>query len=574
MMNNIILLVLIGAGIALLCFALVSKVPNSSPAFEITHGSSKLILPVWAAKILSALLGVGVAMIGLVNNSFMKDLILVKMTDDIDIVDIYEAKEGTNNFLKLPWNFFIGKSQDFDRLVVRTREASYLYTSENRNRGPFYTGYSRKQGNPDILVDVRNGINGYFPVGVIFPAAEEFDDCYNEQGKFVDSGCVKVISPGKALAIGLEVFKLAHQDKNITWNSKTEAPFTSGTPTSAETLATSLVAENVVAILGSYNSSSTARVLRAVKGKGILLPVISPSSSASTLKDVMGDSQPWFFRFTSGNQRTARFLAKFVNWEFPGRDVALVYAQESSEKYDCKNGSEYAENLSCLIHAALEDSDAAPMRRNIVSYGFPAKKAEVEKFQDILNKIIERKVKLVVLIGLDQDIINMARALHAAKNEGKKVPSVFIPGHRQLAENKQTSIHKLLEGFIHISSGYSNGNYRNWDYDKSYRQYIEKTNEYSGPPPDPSFASFDSASIIGQAIQDLRKDEALEKKYGAKLHIDLYRWVLRAKINDVHYEGASGYIVFDQDGQSSISMSLLKVSRDGVIPYAKTASDD
>jgi receptor family ligand binding protein len=544
----------------------------------------RFIFPKWFFKKALLIIVLICIFFGL-NKAFFEKIHVVKFSGFPDGIRIFNTSDENEVFTNIFGSYFFSQSQITSPLIVKTNKFSDILHFEKKQLSSFFPILFEIQNTllDRHIVNIETGLNGVFPIGVILPPTEEFyDDCYNLNGIVPLDKCIKSVSPGFSLKLGINLFK--NMPDNVSPNMQfflnEEKPFTNDSNYSAGNNAAALIEKNnVIAIIGSYNSSSTEQVIEVARKSGV--PVITPSSSSSKLTKFRDQNNlAWLFRITANNHRRAEYLYNFINNQFFGFEkIAILYGKENGNDSEsfvkrCKiANNHYSADQACLFYK-LFNSSASNLRPYL--FTFSATDSEKSNFTNIVDKLKKQNIKLAIFIGLDENILKLARAISYFKVNEKFKPIIFIPGPREVFENKNLSIYPLFSNFILLSPGYSFSNYTKWEYDKLFNRYLmddENKHLLDIPykislPPDRSGRSFDSASILKKAIVNIMENKKYQERYGQNITLRLYRYILRNEINKIGHEGVSGYLAFDEKGESSISLNLLVVTKEGLVPFS------
>ena len=539
-------------------------------------GSVEMMLPIWAFR--SVIVIVLTLTFLFVSSNFK--FFIVSFDVDDPVVNLVKPSDETELITyKLFNNTYLAEVIENTPYILKFKNHSHLVQFEALS---IYKINKIKLNGGKDLVDLKTGIDGKFPILVVLPSPQNYQyDCFDNKGKVAEEKCIKVQSPGMSLGLGLELLtKEANQyEVPFEFDVSFEEPHTSGKIGTAKSVVeSSLKATQFVAILGGYNSSSSAQIAEIATRKKI--PAITPSSSAT---GVNKKPEIWTFMMTANNDLRADVAFDFVVQELlASGNVGIVFGEETGDdrlpwvKRCMSPDIHYSSNQACLLYKRF---DRNSKNHTPLMFPYTIGNVRVADFVDIFDRLEKRNVEVVIFAGLDEEIMQMARArsLYLAKNTNYN-PAILVPGPKEVFENKRATIFSLMNGFISLNPGHCEGSYYKWKFDQLYAGFIaedERNKEKYGmkpyfleSPPDRSARSYDAGSIIVKAITDMARSEAMNEKYGDKVGLELYRFLLREKIQNTRYDGVSGFISFDELGESSMGVNILVVTDNGLRPYS------
>ena len=398
-------------------------------------------------------------------------------------------------------------------------------------------------------------------------------------GEELGEGCNSL--PGKSLAAGIRMFCAG--ERRITVRARQD-----GKELEANEV-------NHIALVGSYNSNETYRLFERNRNKpGGCGAIVTLSSSVGLRRNEddprRPDNPPWIIRMTSDNASRARDLVDLLSQELAAESgtpaLYIVYVDES-EGHEADE-IHYATDQAQELRKALRETALAPrvvwIRYKHVHRDAPGPLAifqgapdvdgmpsevprslSMNTFEQLIRRIRAEGVKRVVFVDRDVPVLRFGQALQAEYDRepvGTRV-AYFVPGPREVLEGvwleclNAPTRDPRLEGVIVVGPDYRPPTV-------GAKRYAVAWAKLYGDRPVSARAAreYDALQVVERAIIEV--DETLTE---AKRYVDIhvYRRLVRRRIIDSSFSGASGLIVFSSSGDLYVANVIYDAFAEGAV---------
>jgi branched-chain amino acid transport system substrate-binding protein len=297
----------------------------------------------------------------------------------------------------------------------------------------------------------------------------------------------------------------------------------------------------VLAVMGSCNSACTLADAELAQEHEVVL-----FTSVSAATEITRTNNPYVFRAAITSLHQMRYTAEFLIKERKIERLAFLY----EDKDDKNNPDAYGRGLRDDFLVAVE---ALGVRReDVMAIGYTRNQPD---FRRELEQITQGNYQALGLFGLLNDSVNIAKT---ALDMGMGVTLFGGTGIavREYVENGR----KFVEGSIVFSPFFA------LDSDWNVYQFTEKYYKRFGNYPDTYAAqSYDAMKMLIQALGKVELSD-LERRT-----VDIRRKV-RDELEQVKYDGVSGYLKFDEHHDTDRRLKIL-VAHNGRLVPIRTVED-
>ncbi len=302
-------------------------------------------------------------------------------------------------------------------------------------------------------------------------------------------------------------------------------------PQKAFYLTQEIINEGIKFVIGGVGSAEAMSMLKASEADKLL--ILSPTASFFGLS-----KDDYFFRIFLSDSLFAKRQAEKAFKELGWRDMVCVYKGEPSTQYFLNVFSEEFERLGGKIKSSID---------------FKEEKESLEKIVSKLKEVASFDAILLLFEKITPFVVDLIRELRKA---GFHVPiyTTDIFENEKLLEELSTD----AEGIIYtFRSEYSENTLV---YDSTIvREFIEKyKKQYYSIPTLYSALGFDAASILCKVLLGTLYDLSVDN--------------VKERLLKLEYDGVTGHIMFDENGDVNSSVVLKTVYKGKFVKYNKLSN--
>ncbi|RMG48687.1 MAG: hypothetical protein D6718_01200 [Acidobacteria bacterium] len=290
----------------------------------------------------------------------------------------------------------------------------------------------------------------------------------------------------------------------------------------AEAAAHELLEKGVPAVIGPATSSVALRLVPIFNEHETIL--LSPAASSPTLTKEGGD---WFFRVYPSDIGEGYRMATFC------RDMVLSRVAVVAVKDSFGQG----------VADVFAEHYKAPTRRIVYRADFEGSLDEASA-RRIARELAKSRAEAVYIAAYVDDMAALLRAIEKEKVKIARLATSAVT--RDLIEAAETA----AEGLVFPQTGFDPG-----AKDPAVQRFVEAYRNRYGEDPD-TFAAhgYDAAKVLAAAIE------------AAKLPAPTQ---IRSALLNIEYQGVSGRIDFDLNGDVIQQPKLYAVYNGEIVPYEK-----
>lgn len=291
-----------------------------------------------------------------------------------------------------------------------------------------------------------------------------------------------------------------------------------------------LIQEGVAGVIGSaFNATTKAAIPNYLEYN---IPLITTSAPGTDLNKAGSN----FFRIIINNDQVIENVGSFILTEIKPEKIVLI-----------DDGKEYSINFNVYLKEILGSDNAAGQIKSIKDYSLSP---ETEDFELLAENLLIDDVEMVFYCG---DYSNLAKIMQTSKEIG--ITSAFLTEKLSMDQGiLQLTDQQYLEGLMAVvpqppSLAMFSENPRAIEFWRKYKDFAPevKDTEIEEPGEFAAYA-YDAFYLLIEAMK--KANSALPEDYLSSLR-------------DISYEGVTGKIEFDSNGNLKSPQSTIFIIKNG-----------